>query len=273
MLGSTQYIAVACGGNFQLGYPWEMRCSSSHCRGARRRQPSRRPGEQEIDIDIVEGGRRSSSRPRLWRHRARNGIGDAVRCQTWVGSHDGGMTRCDEYGEWRCWSESWASRLPYGGRSQAAGVGASSAGIGVVDTGCGGCARCATCRVVLGGTHGAKSRRYVSGFLAGALSEQVRESRWPRIEWRDSGLVRRYWWIRCETSHGVAIPFAPAVYTSTLDDFYLVARPRDVSRSTMHWSGSTRGWQGRGRATGHATGDATGRTRDKPAARVDVARG
>jgi hypothetical protein len=70
------------------------------------------------------------------------------------------------------------------------------------------------------GLTGTEKQAYVSGFLAGALSEQVREIAVAAHRVADSGSVRRALMDSLRASHGVRFPFAPAVYTSQLDDFY-----------------------------------------------------
>jgi hypothetical protein len=97
----------------------------------------------------------------------------------------------------------------------------SSAGIGVVGHGMPAVARGAPhAGAYWAGLTGAEKQAYVSGFLAGALSEQVREIAVAAHRVADSGLVRSVLVDSLRASHGVRFPFAPAVYTSQLDDFY-----------------------------------------------------
>jgi hypothetical protein len=70
------------------------------------------------------------------------------------------------------------------------------------------------------GLTGVEKEAFVSGFLAGALSEQVRAIAVAEHRQADSASVRSAVEDSLRMSHGVRFPFAPAVYTSQLDDFY-----------------------------------------------------
>ena len=61
---------------------------------------------------------------------------------------------------------------------------------------------------------------YISGFLAGALSEQVRTIAVAEHREADSASVRSAVADSLRASHAVRFPFAATLYVAELDDFY-----------------------------------------------------